>query len=253
MAKDDAGEGSSTIVLPEVQVSADHHRVSGATCKQLMDQVKQETDQATSKADPIARNKDITAAYKKLAGQCPDNRWIKLGSYVSAQAGCAMQTLSGTNFSSIAAGRFFDTGQAVQGLGDINKSIFSAINPYAAFACKNGVDKLKECYGDKLPPKLKKAFDQLQAGDKKGAALSIAQYEQTEVVPPLYQQYGTTFQGIESARSFSSHIPFTSDPASIPLSYECSATPTIPFNGSINNTNDRVNYYNSIYNAAFPN
>lgn len=238
--------------LPEVVVSGPpaDHRVS-RTCDQEKAEMQALTDTATSKQNPQARNKDITAAYKALAAKCPDNRWITLGSYVSAQAGCAMGTLSG--FQANTVGRaFFNPGQAVNGLGAVNKAIFSGIYPYAAFACKYGVDRLLECYGKDLPAKLQKAFNSLKNGDKKGAAQQIADYEQRDVVASTYSQYASTFAGVESAREFATGMGM-SDPGSISLSYDCGAQPTIPFNGSITNTDDRLNYYGALYGAAYGN
>ncbi len=247
---DDAGKGGEgrSIQLPEVVVSGsgDHHRVS-RTCDQDIAEMQQKTQAATAKSDPRARNKDITRAYRELADKCPDNRWIKLGSIVSAQAGCAMDQLGG--FSAQTAGRFYvNPGKATNALGAVNKDIFNGIYPYAAFACKYGIDRLLECYGDKLPPDLRTAFEDLKQGKKKEAALGIAQYEQGSVVNNAYSQNAGVFQNIEQGRE-SYKYWFGSDPGSIPLSYECGATPTIPFNGNINNLSDRIGYYNTLYNA----
>lgn len=178
-----------------------------ADCKK---KIEKETKRITDIKDPIERNKAITAAYGKLATQDPSNRWIKLASVVSAQGGCAMRltrSLDPDVITGIDPKYDFmnPTGldpwyNMYQALGDANKAIFGDIYPMAAYRARHGFEDMKKCYaatGKDIPPKIKSAFDELEKDNLKSASDWIADFEQRDVVQPVYEDYSGTFSMME--------------------------------------------------------
>lgn len=229
-------------------------------CKKKIEQIEKETKQITDIKDPIERNKAITAAYGKLAAQDPSNRWIKLASVVSAQGGCAMKltrSLDPDVITGIDPKYDFmnPTGldpwyNMYQALGDANKAIFGDIYPMAAYRARHGYEDMKKCYaatGKVIPPKIKSAFDELEKGNLKSASDWIADFEQRDVVQPVYENYSGTFSMMEGASAVLKPV-LKKNLYDIPVSTTCGDPNVVPFVGSISNPNHRVNYYNSLMN-----
>ena len=224
----------------------------GLDCKAALATEQKRVEAATRESDPVKRNKTITQAYRDLADKAPTNQWIRLGSYVSAQAGCAMQTLQGSGFHGFEAqtlGRLFvNPNKATEALGAVNKQIFSTIFPIEAFIADHGTAALRACAereGWTIPSRLQRAADLMDAGQPREAANQIALYEQQQVVPPVYKQYESVFRDVERGNTFD----VGHDNLSIPLSYTCGEGTPVPFSGSIQSGDDRVNYYSKLMDA----
>ncbi|HEX7688436.1 MAG TPA: DUF2515 family protein [Burkholderiaceae bacterium] len=223
-------------------------------CKAKVQDIDDQTRKIAAIDDPIERNKAITKAYTDVAAQDPQDRWVKLASIVSAQGGCAMKQVAGVRSYlswkqplDDATGTSF-TNNMYHALGDANKAIFTDIYPVAAYKAKYGWTSLKECYaseGKTLPNELKDAFDKMDAGDLSGASNSIAKFEQTQVVQPVYDKYSGTFAEMKVASAIQK--PFTGKNLyDIPVSTTCGDPDTIPFSGNISNGDDRVVYYEAL-------
>jgi hypothetical protein len=229
-------------------------RTEKTQCEKDIEQIEKETQRTTASNDPIARNKAITSAYSDLA-QGGSNPWIGLASIVSAQAGCAIGRVAtarsymppGKDALDDATGMSFSKNM-MGALGDTNKGIFQGIYPYEAFRKKYGYDRMKKCYaatGRKIPPGVENAYDKLQRGDARRGADALANYEQRVVVQPIYEKYTGTFQEMRAVNAV--QRPFSgSNLYDIPVSSSCSDPNTVPFQGSIANPNDRVNYYGDL-------
>lgn len=229
-----------------------------ADCKKKIEEIEKEKNRIASIDDPIERNKAITNAYGKLAAEDPQNRWIKLASVVSAQGGCAMKltrsldpdvrTGIDPNYDFMNPTGLDPWYNMYHALGDANKAIFSDIYPLAAYRARHGYEDMKRCYaatGKTIPPKITAAFNKLEEGDLKEASDRIADFEQRDVVQPVYEEYSGTF----GLMKFGSVVqkPFTgTNLYDIPVSTTCGDPNVVRFRGSISNPNDRVNYYNSL-------
>ncbi len=229
-----------------------------ADCKKKIEEIEKETKRITDIRDPIERNKAITAAYGKLATQDPNNRWIKLASVVSAQGGCAMKltrSLDPDVITGIDPKYDFmnPTGldpwyNMYQALGDANNSIFGDIYPKAAYRARHGYEDMKKCYaaeGKTIPDGLKKSFEALEKGDLKGASDRMAEYEQREVVQPVYERYRGTFSMMEKGSAVKKFFTGTNF-YDIPVSTTCGDPNVVPFEGSISNRDHRVGYYKAL-------
>lgn len=226
-----------------------------SVCAAQIEAIDRETKAAADIADPIERNKAITAAYTKLAAEDPANRWIKLASVVSVQGGCAMKQVAGvrSHFPSFKDGLDDKTGMSFtknmyNALGDANKAIFSDIYPMAAYRARHGYEQMKKCYaaGNKpIPRGIDEAFRKLDAGDLPGGADAIAGYEQQTVVQGVYDKYSGTFGAMETMSSVS-ELAGQGKLYEIPVSTTCGDSNTVPFVGSISNGDDRVGYYRAL-------
>lgn len=229
-------------------------------CEAAMRQINDEVNQIARIPGAIDRNAAITQAYKNLGQAWPDNWWIRLAGYVSTQGGCAMKkVIAGKKVASLAAqhpdprisipARYAanQLSKSLNALVDANTTIFSSVYPPNAFAQRCGYARLKECAESRkidVSPKLLDALEKLENGDLRGAADSMAAYEQTEVVQPVYERHAEAFEFMESVENV---LP--GDQTSIPVSYQCGAEPVVPLGGlDISDPRDRVNYYHSLMN-----
>ncbi|MBB4010687.1 DUF2515 family protein [Allorhizobium taibaishanense] len=229
-----------------------------ADCKKKIEEIDKETKRITDIEDPIARNKEITAAYKSLFSQDPTNHWLKLGSIVSSQVGCNMNLIQGKRdgfpFPSLKDSIDSTTGVSfsknmMSALGEGNKAIFRDIYPLAAYRARHGFDDLKKCYaaqGKEIPPQMKDALARLEKNDSRGSADLIGDYEQKQIIQPVYQKYDGTFFMAENIagpvwKTIYKHYPYE-----IPVSSSCSDTNIVEFPGSISNMDDRVLYYHKL-------
>ena len=162
-----------------------------------------------------------------------------------------MKTLQGSGLHGVLAqtlGRVLvDPNKATEALGAINKEIFLKIYPYAACVADHGAKQFRACAeraGWSIPSLLTDAFDNLEKGRLREAANDIAEYEQRVIVPPIYNRYADVFRDIKFGDHFD---PYNN--TSIPLSYDCNHGKPIPFDGTIDNTDDRISYYGKLMNA----
>ncbi|OLP43059.1 DUF2515 family protein [Rhizobium oryziradicis] len=228
-----------------------------ADCKKKIEEIEKKTKSITDIQDPIERNKAITAAYKNLFAENPQNRWIKLASIVSSQVGCSLNDAKswrdglqygadgGPAFGYEIASNMYDA------LGEGNRNIFQSIYPMAVYQARYGYEDMKKCYaalGKQIPKRVNEAFESLESGNLKDAADALGNYEQREIVPPLYEKYNGTFSVVEAGNSVYKNLPWNSGKNiyDIPVSYNCGAPNPVPFNSPISNTNRRVDYYQSL-------
>lgn len=255
MKKAEAGADQNAAPGSATQTCASCNAAEKSECAKKIDAIQQETNKINSISDPIERNKAITAAYKDLAAHDPSNRWIKLASIVSSQGGCAMRQVQGVRsyFPSVKDGLDNATGTSFtqnmyHALGDANKAIFGDIYPYAAYRARYGYENMKKCYAAErkaIPDKIQKSFESLEKNNLKDASDYIADFEQRDVVQRVYDEYKGTFTEMSIANSIQK--PFSGKNVyDIPVSTTCGDPNTVPFVGSISNSKDRVNYYNSL-------
>lgn len=131
---------------------------------------------------------------------------------------------------------------------------------HAAYRARHGYEDMKKCYaatGKTIPPKIKNAFDELEKGNLRGASDWIADFEQRDIVQPVYEKYDGTFGLMEFGNSvlkggksalnfFGTNFDSEKNLYDIPVSTTCGDPNVVPFQGSISNPNNRVNYYNSL-------
>ena len=193
--------------------------------------------------DPMRRNRAITQSYKNIAEASPDNHWIRLASYVSAQAGCAMEETRG--FAAQTFGRMFvSPGEAYDSLAEANKTIFESVVPANLFVARHGHPAFERCVeaGDiAVPEEIREALVYIDSGRLEQGSDMLAEYEQLEVVQPIYEEYADTFADIETADK----VAFWRDYQSIPVSYECGGE-GVPLDGSLSIPEDRVEYYKKL-------
>lgn len=210
-----------------------------ADCKKKIEEIEKEKKRIGDIEDVRERNKAITAAYKSAFNQDPSNHWLKLGSMVSAQVGCAMDN-----------SWMFPPMRTA--LGEGNKAIFEDVYPVTAYRARHGYEDLKKCYaatGKKLDPTLRKAMDELENNNSRISADIIGRYEQQDIIQKVYEKYSKTFAIGEAVGS---NPPYTWKEGhkahEIPLSYDCGGSDVVPFQGSISNMYDRVQYYHDLMN-----
>lgn len=200
--------------------------------------------------DPLERNGAFNQAYRDLADAMPQNRWVRLASYVSTQAGCAMSRFyASETWTGVAAqtlGRVIvNPTDAINMLEDANRTIFNSVFPPNKFMQQCGFEKLKECVENgelDVPSDLMEALERLDNGDVVGASNAIARHEQLSVVEPIYQEHRDTFEDMQSADGW---VP--GDQTSIPVSYECTRDNLVSLGDlDLGDANDRVTYYNRL-------
>jgi hypothetical protein len=215
-------------------------------CKEALNQIMDEVNKISRMPGPLERNAAITEAYEQLAKDMPENDWVRLASYVSFQAGCAMQqTRRGIADNCITELVFFDADKGLGALGDGNLTIFSSIYPANRMVANCGYEKFKKCVESGeigFDENVTKALEKMNNGDLKGAAADIAIHEQRDVVQPVYDRWAETFAGIASADWWD----FTSDNTSIPIAKTCTRDNLVPLEGNLSNWLDRVSYYRKL-------
>lgn len=218
-------------------------------CKEALKIAEDEVNKIARLDGPIARNKAITASYEKLAKDMPNNDWVRLASYVSVQGGCAMQLTQG--WEARTGGRlFFDPDDALSALGDANLTIFSSIYPPNRMVANCGYEKFRQCVdrGEiTFDKNILKGMEKMHNGELKGAADIIAQYEQRDVVQPVYDRWAKTFAGMSLADT----VDVFHDRTSIPIAKTCTRDNLVPFTGNISDWHDRIKYYSKIIDEMY--
>jgi len=204
------------------------------------------------------RNKRITEVYKTTAKKNPENRWAKLASYVSAQAGCGMEETQGFEAQTFGSyetiGYGIDPDKSLNALSEANKQIFSSVGMPFMFISKYGYEEFYRCAGEKKLPvdnDIIKAAKEMEEGKLVDASDRLAEKEQLEIVEPIYKKYQKTFQAIDHADT---HEPFLFDDSrnrqSIALEYDCDTGDKIPLGDlQLKNKNERVRYYKKLMDA----
>jgi hypothetical protein len=208
-----------------------------------------QVQEITDIEDPLARNQVITDAYKAISDANPENRWAKLASYVSAQAGCAMQTAWKLKYGGALAGAVLTPGGLVpkavgavvggtpghlvmSALADGNKTIFGSVAPPFMYVKEYGYDSFFACLEAKQPPINNKIVEAMrimqEGGDLRDAADLIAEYEQNTVVADVYQRHADTFEAIDCADTRLEFWDTSRNQQSIPVSYDCDGTDKVP-------------------------
>jgi hypothetical protein len=156
---------------------------------------------------------------------------------------------------------------AYDALGEANRSIFGDIYPNHRFYELYGWDGVMQCGdypGHKIPQDLKDAFKKMEdanirwGADKartlREASNKIAEYEQKVVVQKAVYGVDRFKKVLESNEYWSSswRTPLGwfagAKTPQLALSAECGGGESILFDGSINNPDDRVNYYHKLMN-----
>jgi hypothetical protein len=197
----------------------------------------------------IVRNGHITRAYTQLARDMPQNDWVRLASYVSVQGGCAMRQFWNPSQSGVpGAAGFAQNG--LTALGQANVAIFESIYPPNRMAANCGIEKFLECVRSgeiRVNPAIVQAMERMQAGDNRGAANAIANYEQRNVVQPVYERWSGTFRAMEAVDS----VNVFQDMTSIPIAKTCTRDNLVPLRGSISDPNARVRYYGDLLDRMY--
>ncbi|RJL02854.1 DUF2515 family protein [Paracoccus siganidrum] len=216
------------------------------SCDRGWQDVQDEVNQALRSDDPLERNRQITAAYGRLAEADPRNIWVRLASYVSVQGGCAMQRTQAWDAQTV--GRMVvNPSEAMDALQDANRTIFSSIYPVVRFAQKCGAAQLRRCVESgaiQADSSLLDAMDKLEQGDLRGASDLIAEHEQVRIVQPVYERHAGTFRDLMRAESL-----MPGDQTSIPIAKHCTRDNLVSIDGlDIRNPQDRVQYYQRLVN-----
>ena len=80
-----------------------------------------------------------------------------------------------------------------------------------------------------------------------GAAYTIAQYEQEQVVQPVYERWPGTFRTMETIDT----VNVFQDMTSIPIARNCTRDGLVPLEGSIPSPRDRVDYYEALLDEMY--
>ena len=241
-----------------------------ADCNAKWDAVDAETKPIVDEPDHQKRNKMITEKYASLYKKNNDYEWAALAGVVSRQAGCNMvdaqqargNWIAGGDGSLIKSGSAKD---AYDALGEANRNIFKDIYPNHRFYDLYGWEALLRCSnaaGHRVPDSLKEAFKKMEeakskTGAEKARAIreasdKIAEYEQAVVVQNSVYSVERFKNVLDSNEYWSSGLTsplgsfFGAKTPQISLSSECGANNPIMFDGSINNPNDRVNFYHKL-------
>ncbi len=211
------------------------------SCDKGWADVQDEVNQALRSPDPLERNRQITAAYDRLAQADRRNIWVWLASYVSVQGGCAMQRTQAWDAQSV--GRIVvNPEDALDALQDANRTIFSSIYPVVRFAQKCGAEQLRNCVESgafEANPALLDAMDKVEQGQLREASDIIAKYEQVVVVQKVYERHADTFDDLMTAESI-----MPGDQTSIPIAKHCTRDNLVDIDGlDIRKPLDRVRYY----------
>ncbi len=220
-------------------------------CQKMWDEIMKETNDILSHggdADPITRNRHISAAYAKMYQAHPELKWAGMGAFVSANAGCAMQHAEGMN--NWYDPRQFDARNVRDGLAAGNKAIFSDIYPLFAFYAKYGNEAFQACSNQqykgapKVAPEMKEAFNLFAKGGQENidkATMLVAVQEQTVTLQNAsFNNFifngnmwiNQTFSGVGGWAGLQAPDVY--------MSSQCNQGPTVPFQGSILNPSDRV-------------
>lgn len=197
----------------------------------------------------VMRNGLITQAYTDLAEAAPDNHWVRLASYVSVQGGCAIRKAVAADKwtpDMILTGSSDVANNMVTALGEANVAIFESIYPPMRMAATCGIDRVLECAQEgelELNDNLKTALQQMRDGNLRGAADTIAVYEQREIVQPTYDKWPNTFKAAEITDT----LNVAQDMTSIPVARTCTRDNLVPLGDrSISDPLDRVSYYGDL-------
>ena len=225
------------------------------SCAEKWRDVEAETAQAVQSADPLVRNRKISAAYASMNIRRPDMQWIGLASIVSRQAGCAMEYADdkAQSWNPLVSD---PASVAKQALAETNKLIYQDMYPVMRFFEKHGAAELESCQsarpsGKAIDPQLMGAAKAIARGDVRTASDAIANYEQTDIVQTqIYSNkaYKETFHSNEYWSGKAVGRFFGARKAEIPLSSDCATGSEVPFAGSISNTADRIAYYEKLMN-----
>lgn len=216
------------------------------SCDRGRQDVQDEVNRALRSDDPLESNRQITAAYGRLAEADPRNIWVRRASYVSVQGGCAMQRTQAWDAQTV--GRLVvNPGKAMDALQDANRTIFFSICPVVRLAQKCGAAQLRRCAESgaiEAHPDLLTAMDLLDQGDLQRASDLIAYHEQVRIVQPVYERHADTFADLMRAEAL---IP--GDQTSIPIARHCTRDNLVGIDGlDITIPEDRVQYYGRLVN-----
>lgn len=215
------------------------------SCDKGWADVQNEVNQALRSPDPLERNRQITAAYDRLARADPRNMWVRLASYVSVQGGCAMQLTQGAGATVADYVPFlgFDPEKSLDALQDANRTIFSSIYPVVRFAQKCGAAQLRRCVESgafEAHADLLRAMELLEQGRLREASDLIASHEQVRIVQPVYERHRNAFAGMSRADT----LDLLNDRTSIPIARTCTRDGLVGIGSlDIRNPSDRVKYY----------
>ena len=203
-------------------------------------------------ADPLTRNRHISAAYARLYQREPSLTWGGLAAVVSRQAGCAMAEAKEVADSRWGWAGGDDAAVAYRALADTNELIFEDVYPPMRFYEQHGMAGIDRCGdarpGGPVPRSLKDAMRQIDTGTPAGiraGADRIARYEQIDIVQDQI------YSDPEVVETFSDNQWWAKRPLGrmlgarkpeMPLSAECGGD-TVPFRGDITVADDRVAYY----------
>jgi len=220
-------------------------------CAGMWAQVQKEVDDVLSHggdADPITRNRHITAAYAKIYREHPELKWAGMGAFVSKEAGCGMKEAKGIKEN--LGGwdpRSGTAGTVYQGLADGNKAIFKDIYPQFLFYAKYGNDAFQKCADAAgVTPEMKDAFNLFAKGDKESiekATMLVAGQEQTGTLETMMNN-NPAFKDALGWNKFGNDWlvgrPFGAKSPDVSLSAGCGYGPRVPFDGDIRDMNDRL-------------
>lgn len=185
-------------------------------------------------ADPLERNKQITADYANLYKKTPDLQWAGLASVVSRNAGCGMVKAAGIADGSDIRHYVVPTASskaqiAYNGLADTNQTIYRTVGPTMTFVSQHGAKQMQACTASKaipirgplknpvpnskldntaMPPEMSTAVDKLASAEDMPpnsperqaaglqAANAIAEYEQKDVVQQRIYQGNQPLQDV---------------------------------------------------------
>ena len=212
-----------------------------SNCAEALALAQEEVNRIARIDDPLERNAAITRAYRSLGEAAPRNRWVRLAGYVSSQAGCAMERTQAWDAQTV--GRvILDPEDAMDALQDGNMTIFESVYPPNKFMQNCGFERLQECVASgeiDVPEELMEGLELVHRGELRRGADAIAEYEQNEVVQPVYQRHERAFGQMARAESW---VP--GDQTSIPVAYECTRDDLVDLGDlDISNSRHRVRYY----------
>ncbi|AKT36335.1 DUF4150 domain-containing protein [Chondromyces crocatus] len=220
-------------------------------CQAMWDEVNREVEDVLSHggdADPITRNRHITAAYARVYRAHPELKWAGMGAFVSKEAGCGMKEAKGIKDGLGGYDPRASTANTVfKGLADGNKAIFRDIYPQFLFYAKYGNDAFQRCAdANGVTEEMKEAFDLFAKGGQENiekATMLVATQEQRGTLETMMQSNKPFRDALDlnkTTHDWWVGRPFGAKSPDVFMSSACGGGPRIPFEGSITNTRDRL-------------
>lgn len=242
-----------------------------ADCESLWKKYDGDVKSISKMADPIARNKKISAAYAGMYLRNPELEWSGAAAFASKQVGCGMVSAKEASQHPPAALVGWIPGlpsteqqksmakTMLNGLGKGNQAVFEEMYPAMRFYEDHGVEKLQACADSRqppLPPSIVDGFKAAARGEtSKGAVMMLENEQKITLQKAVYdeQEFADVIQLNQAhASAWYGGIAkkFGAEDIKLHLSAECNSGPSVKFTGkNLADYDERWPYAKSVADA----